>query len=105
MSSFTPSATPKVGDLATLYYPQDRYPYIVTAVSPTGSKVTLAELKPASDVPARYRGPWPVWDCDGDPTALTGRTITAFRKGDDTYGDGPVPVVFGHARYYRDWSD
>ena len=67
MSSPNPPPAPKVGDLATLYYPSDRYPFIVTAVSPNGSKLTLEELAPAASEPARYAGPFPVWDCDGDP--------------------------------------
>ena len=105
MSSPNPPPAPKVGDLATLYYPSDRYPFIVTAVSPNGSKLTLEELAPAASEPARYAGPFPVWDCDGDPATRTGRVITAHRKGDGSYGDGPVPLAFGHARYHRDWSD
>ena len=35
---------PHVGDLATLHYPADNYPYIVTAVSANGAKVTWCYL-------------------------------------------------------------
>lgn len=106
MSSGTTAGIPKIGDLATLVYPQDRYPYIVTAVSPSGAKVTLAELERAASEPAAYAGPYPIWDCDGDPTRFTGRTIEAHRKADGRYAvAGSTPISFGRARYHRDWSD
>lgn len=106
MSSPTSVASPKVGDLATLCYPQDRYPYLVTAVSATGTKVTLAELERAAEAPARFAGPFPIWDCDGDPATRTGRTVIAHRQGNGRYAvAGSTPIIFGQARYYRDHSD
>lgn len=35
---------PKVGDLATLCYPSDRYPFIVTQVTKTGGKIEISPL-------------------------------------------------------------
>lgn len=35
---------PQVGDLATLCYPSDRYPFIVTEVSPSGQKIAISPL-------------------------------------------------------------
>jgi hypothetical protein len=99
-------ATPKVGELATMHYPSDSYPFIVTAVSASGSKVTLAELERAAKEPARFAGGFPVWDCPGDPSKRTGRTEVAFRNAQGRYFIGrSTPVTFGYARYHRDYSD
>jgi len=96
---------PHVGDLATLHYPADNYPYIVTAVSANGAKVTLAELAPAAATPARFAGPYPVWDCDGDPARPTGHVVNAYRNNFGYAVGRSTPISFGRARYYRDYSD
>lgn len=96
---------PKVGDLATLCYPSDSYPYIVVEVSPTGAKITLEGLEPASDKPARYVRSFPVWDCPGDPAKRNRGRITAHRGARGYMVAGSTPLVLGSARYYRDWSD
>jgi len=57
---------PAVGDGMTAVYPQDRYPYVITRVSPSGKTVWVKPLQTVDlstgHAPARYVGEWPVWD-------------------------------------------
>ena len=91
-------ATPKVGDLATLHYPSDSYPYIVVSVSANGYKVGLERLNPVP-VPPGSRTPY---DRPGDPNNRTGIIDYAFRKASGRYYvAGSSPISFGMARYYQ----
>ncbi len=100
------ATTPKVEDLATLHYPSDLYPYVVVAVSPTGSKVKLERIERAATAPARFTNGFPVWDCDGDPNKRVGLIDIAHRNAAGKYAvGGSTPVSFGRARYYRDYSE
>lgn len=56
---------PAVGMGATVYYPQDRYPMVITRVSESGKTFWAVPLKTVSlttgHEPARFDGPFPVW--------------------------------------------
>lgn len=95
----------KVGDPATLVYPQDNYPYVVVAVSPGGAKITLEALDYSGLAPAYHHGPFPVYDCEVETSRRSGRTITAHLGRHGYAVGGSTPVAIGQARYRRDWSD
>lgn len=64
-STDTTKKIPEVGDGATLCFPQDRYPYVITRVSDSGKTFWAKRLKEVNlstgHEPARHEGPWPVW--------------------------------------------
>lgn len=114
----TPKSPAKVGDAATMCYPQDLYPMVVTAVSPTGSKITLTRLNymtPAEReaghlTPDGNHNGFPVYDRTiGVATAPVDaeRTETAYWSSANACYmiGGLTPVRLGVARYRRDWSD
>jgi hypothetical protein len=91
-------AAPKVGDLATLHYPSDSYPYIVISVSANGYKVGLERLNPMPPTPGS-RTPY---DRPGDPNGRTGIIDYAYRAANGRYYvAGSSPISFGVARYYQ----
>lgn len=106
----SPLVIPEPGTGLTLLYPQDRYPYVVLARTPSGKTLTVAEvLVKEADLPVHHReGPWPVYD-----VTLTEEQISTLPHGperkvrlrkDGRYWDGDVPFSVGRARYYRNYS-
>lgn len=57
---------PKVGDGMTIEYPQDRYPLMVTRVSPSGKTAWVKSVRTVDrstgHEPDRFDGPFPIWD-------------------------------------------
>lgn len=104
---------PVVGMGATLLYPQDRYGYVITRVSPSGKTVWVQPLAPVSaetgHEPARYDGPWPVWshtytDAERDTMRQehgAERQVRLTKRGWQSNG---TPFAIGAARYHRNYS-
>jgi hypothetical protein len=110
----------KVGEGATLIYPQDSYPYVITRISESGKTAWARPLKTVSlatgHAPARHDGPWPVWSHTYTPEELVSLAyseaeeefpsfreirITLTATGWKTKG---TPVELGKARYHRNYS-
>ena len=101
---------------ATEVFPQDRYPFRVVRISPSGKTIFIVPLRTVDlttgHQPARREGPWPVWD-----HAYTDDEIRKF-----TQEQPPMAVRWnakaesyrlpnrgafirvGEARYYRNFS-
>lgn len=106
----------KVGQGATMQYPQDRYPFIVTAVSKSGKSITVSEIKSpdatTGDSADYTHNGFPVWDksytaeelADRSRYPFTGRTyvLRLTKRGWACKG---IPFHVGNARYRRDYSD
>ena len=109
------SITPEVGMGATLVYPSDRYPVVITRVSESGKTFWFQPLQTVSFAtghePDRYHGPYPVWDhtyTDEEIKSLVrlesgGRMARLNKHG--RYRSHGTPVTVGIARYRRDYSD
>lgn len=102
--------TAQVGDLATLCYPQDLYPYIVTKVSPGGRKVTLSAIGHAGIAPAALHNGFPFFDHsfstdEARHLVQPDSTLVAYLGANGYSVDGFTPIALGVARYRRDWSD
>lgn len=101
--------TPVVDGGATMHYPDDRMPYVVVKVSPSGAKVTLAPVRIVDGTtghrPAGDCNGFPVWDHTYTPEELHAMreeyTVTAHRRKDGRYYSGGTRVTFDGARYYR----
>jgi hypothetical protein len=92
-------AWPKVGDFASLCFPSDSYPLIVTKVSKTAAKIELARLN-YRIVSGSFQGGDAVVEYWMDPNVkhgLEARWSTRTRR----YQAGGVSVSVGHARYYQ----
>lgn len=118
LASRPAAPVPAVGEGATLYYPADRYPYVVVEVSATGHAIWV---KPLSCVdmttghePAGSCNGFPVWDHTytddelktlavehAEPMKLTRRQDGRYRP----VGSSDITVGIGHARYYRNFAD
>lgn len=101
-------ALPVAGNPATLTYPHDRYPYIVTAVSKTAHTITLQALDTDGVEPQGFWNGCPVYDHTfklPDTAKRAERTIQAKRNRAGSYQVGDVPVTLGMARYCRDFVD
>lgn len=103
-------ATVKVGMGATICYPQDAYPAVVTKVSKTGKVITVERLETVSaktgHKPARFDGPFPVWShtyTDEELQSMrTGATaVYTWRESTGTWGPN---VRVGSAHYERNYS-
>lgn len=95
-----------VGKGATLFFPQDRYPYVITAVSKTGGKLTLVGLD-THPIPVE-KGTMicsHIYTPEEMATMQTREVIHAYRRKDGNYyvGDG-CPVGIGKAFYYRNYA-
>jgi hypothetical protein len=105
------ACTPVLNGPATYFLPQDRYGYVVTGISPTGSKVTLTLLEqPGAEAKTGECNGFPVIDHTYSEEELRtkrveGRTVTAHRRGDGRYFNGSIRVVFGSAQFYRNHAD
>jgi len=100
---------PQVGQGATLVYPEDRYPYIIIGVSPSGHRITLQEVQAKAVAPADTHNGFPVFDhvyseAELAQAELLKRTVTATRRRDGSYYVGGSKMEIGQARYYRDYS-
>lgn len=100
---------PRVGDAATLLYPQDRVPYEVEKVSPARHKITLVEISTTGLAPNYRHNGFPVFDRVFAPDECAARktnsTIDAYRRKDGEYYHCAMRVEIGQARYYRDHSE
>ena len=100
---------PQPGDLATLVYPDDRAPYVVAKVSPSGKKITIEALSTDGLKPSSQCNGFPVFDHRFTPEEVqarkTGRVEAAYRQGDGSYKQGCLPVWLGEARYFRNYAD
>lgn len=100
----------QVGDLATLCYPSDLYPYIVTAVSPTGRKATIAPIDYTKvQTLAGYHNGFPVHDHSFTAAEALEHVQRDWPRtaylGANGYTEGGTPLTLGVARYRRDYSD
>lgn len=113
-----PAPAPAVGTGATLYYPQDRYPYVVVEVSRTGNAIWVKPVETVSTktghAPAGTCNGFPVWDhtyTDDEVKALVQDGVTPTkltRRADGRYrpvGSSDVVYGLGHARYFRNYAD
>lgn len=113
MSTKTPQ--PEIGMGATLCYPDDRYPYVVTSVTKTTIVVEplVTVSKATGHPPTRMRGPFPIWDHAYSPDEMAtlrhpdGRSLRrrAHRRKDGRFYLHGTPLLVGEARYRRDYSD
>lgn len=109
----------KVGQGVTLCYPQDRYGYVVVKATAKRATVVALATPDASkgDEPARFDGPFPVWDKTYSEEELSAalaayqavgsrypaRTIAMHKDGRWWMG-GDSPVAIWGANYYRNYS-
>lgn len=91
---------PKVGDLATLCYPSDRYPFIVVGVSKTGSKLTLLELDHRI-VSGNFQSNNAVIEYSVDQNFARRMMTANWSPKRGIYTAGGTPVSIGNARYYQ----
>lgn len=102
---------------ATLCYPQDSYGYVVVKATKTGTVLYAERLKTpdltTGHQPARFDGPWPVWDHNytdeeiavgGALRADTGRVRLTWSEKKQCFTQGGTPVYVGKARYHRNYS-
>jgi hypothetical protein len=100
---------PKVGMGATLYYPDDRYGYVVTRVSPSGKTITVRALEtPNRDTPnVRFdmSNPFGIvslqYSDSQRETMQTGDHRSAHLRKDGCYYLSDSPLILGSAVYYR----
>lgn len=102
-------ANARVGQPATLMYPDDRYPLRI--IRRTRTTIMLVEVRvPGQDEPKYSNGPWPVYDAtsydDDLPLADNPRMYRAHwsKKKLGWYVGGSTPVSVGAANYRRDYS-
>lgn len=103
---------PQYGTLATLVYPQDRYPYVVVGGAKSGHYLFVAPVE-YRNLPMQSNGThngFPVNDrtYSKDEALANARFAGATRitRGKDgKYSDHGTPFSVGVARYRRDWSD
>lgn len=109
----------QVGEGATLIFPQDKYPYVVTRVSASGKVAWVKRLQivdtSTGHQPDYYLGPWPVWDHEytkAELVSLAREDAREERIYRDKNGywrmsgwDSKPLVALGRARYRRDYSD
>lgn len=106
---------PQVGDGMTLYYPQDRYGYVITRVSPSGKTVWVKPLREVSRAtghePARHDGPWPVWthtytDEERQTMQVEGAPEQRVNRSRDglSWSMNGLPMARGGAMYHRNYS-
>lgn len=106
----TEQPQPEVGMGATLLYPQDRYPYVITAV--TAKTITVQRVETVSTKtghsPSHYNGPYPVWSHTYTAEELDNLAIDGERRAylhrDGRYYLGRTPLLVGEAIYHRDFS-
>lgn len=104
---------PEVGMGATLHYPQDSYPFVITRVSPSGKSFWVKPLvgvsKTTGHSPERYDGPFPVWSHVYTPDELVSmvqaeapeRMVRKTKYGWSSHG---TPYSVGQARFHRNYS-
>lgn len=95
-------------DLATLVYPDDRYPLVI--IKRTKTTLTLARLNTDGIAPADYCNGFPVYNhrftVEEAEARITDRTETAHKTKRGTYQlYGYAPVRLGEAHYYRNMAD
>lgn len=99
----------KVGDGATLHYPSDRYPYVVTAVSPSGNKITIEPLNTGLVPVDRNfiaRHTFTAEELKDLSLRLGGSRTAHYSKKSGAYMvGGSTPVTVGTAYYYRNYMD
>jgi len=101
---------PKFGMPATILYPTDRYPYLVTYISKNGYKIQLTGID-TNELTSRYnKTGFPISDYILTDEQLRDVKLTkelkfAYRGKDGNYHCMRCPIVLGEARYYRDLSD
>lgn len=109
------TVTVKAGTPATLLYPQDAYPYVVTRVSASGKTAWMERLvlvnATTGHEPAYSNGPFPVWNhtYTTEEVATMGSgsaevRISERKDGSWRVAGSTTPVQVGRARYYRDFS-
>lgn len=104
---------PAVGMGATLCYPQDKYPLLITKVTAKTICVrmvhtsgdTAPDIKPAD----RCNG-FPVFDYQYSAEELQkaayGEEIRCYKRQNNRYyTKGGSPIALGFARYYRNYAD
>lgn len=108
------TATINVGDGMTHCLPQDSYPYVVTRVSESGKTAWVKPLKivdlTTGHEPARFDGPFPVWDhiyTDDERESLViadapERAVRLNKHGG--WGSKGLAFDAGGARYHRNYS-
>ena len=103
---------------ATMFYPQDRVPLVVIKSSKTGFTIEFLRVRSVGidtgHEPARYSGPFPVWDHDYTPdelelyteqiVAANNRQVARWSDQLGCYQMGGVPIRVGVANYHRDFS-
>lgn len=106
----------KVGDGATIIYPQDRYPLVISRVSPSG-KTAWAHRLTTVDIytghkPAYFNGPYPVWnhtytEVERQAYAMEHVTVRLSLRKDGTWrlAGTNTRVTVGDAVYYRNFAD
>ena len=104
---------PEVGMGATLQYPQDAYPFVITRVSPSGKTVWVKPVKSVDKStghePAHFEGPWPVWHHVYSPAELEQfvqaeapeRMVRKVKYGWASHG---TPYSIGQAVFHRNYS-
>lgn len=98
-----------VNDLATMCYPQDKYPLVV--VKRTKTTLTLARISTNGLKPDGYHNGFPVYDHrytveEAQELVIEGNTIRANLTKRGTYQtSGCIPIRLGEARFYRDHSE
>lgn len=103
---------PEVGMGATLHYPQDAYPYVISRVSPSGKTIWVKRLDTVSTAtghePAYFEGPFPVWHHEytaAERVAFLRASTDEYmvRKGKYGWG-GKKDFTIGKAIYHRNFS-
>lgn len=95
-------------DLATLVYPDDRYPFVV--VKRTKTTLTLARINTDGIAPADTCNGFPVYNhrftVEEAEARITDRIETAHLTKRGTYQiNGCAPIRLGAAHYYRNMAD
>jgi len=97
-----------VGDPATMCYPDDRYPYVVTGVTPTTITLEEVDKNELEDKRDSMAGDWPVVDRSSHRTGLPGTGVVVKARRSEKrkmwYAHSTTPIAIGYARYLRDWS-
>ena len=120
MKSMTPDQINEVWDEkkvlgATIVYPQDQCPVLLTRVGRAGNTIWFIKVKSVDSntghQPARYEGPFPVWDhtYSEDELVRLGQPsqeprIARWSEARQCYLWYGTPVHVGDARYYRNYS-
>lgn len=99
---------PQVGMGATLVYPNDRYPYVVVAVSPSGKQITVEELETVTPAMANTEpspGEWSYYYTAEDlRNRRTGQKKVAHLRKNGRYYLNDIPLALGTARLRWDYS-